>query len=417
MIVNVSGSGYPAGCDTVYIFFAGQRIGSAAADAGGGFQKNGLAVPGDVGAGAQQVTTSCGSTGDAIVQSASFSVNHTALHRTAFATSLTQPRQVVTSATRLLTSALIAAFLLLFIAFPSHLFNSTLEENYEEVKGWFSWLHKWGQRPATFSLRKQGWHLVAFLAACGVLYGLLDPSFGINRSSLLVIAATVLAMIIVTAVLEGTQMLTRRRDQGALRLLPGTIVVAAVCVLVSRVLHLQPGYCYGLIASAVFASEINERDDGRVLAIATFATLIVGVLAWIAWVPVSTAAGTAGAGTGTLLLDSVLVAVFVTAIGTVVFGLVPLRFMDGAKVWAWSRTGWVALFGTAVFALVHLLLRPGTGFVSASTGWALILVIAAFIGFGVLSTGFWAYFRFRRPEVAPAGLDPETAVDQLSSPL
>ena len=52
-------------------------------------------------------------------------------------------------------------------------------------------------------------------------------------------------------------------------------------VLVSRAVHLQPGYCYGLIAGAVFVSEISDHEDGRVLALATVTTMAVGVLAWI----------------------------------------------------------------------------------------------------------------------------------------
>jgi len=39
-------------------------------------------------------------------------------------------------------------------------------------------------------------------------------------------------------------------DKGELRVLPGTIILAAVCVFVSRVLHFQPGYLYGLIGAS-----------------------------------------------------------------------------------------------------------------------------------------------------------------------
>jgi hypothetical protein len=60
---------------------------------------------------------------------------------------------------------------------------------------------------------------------------------------------------------------------------------------------------------------------------------------------------------------------------------------------------WVALFGVALFVLVHVLLSPGSGYVGKTDDTGLLpVVIGLYIGFGAFSIVFWAYFRYR-----PAG--------------
>jgi hypothetical protein len=65
---------------------------------------------------------------------------------------------------------------------------------------------------------------------------------------------------------------------------------------------------------------------------------------------------------------------------------------------------WAALFAVALFALVHVLLSPGSGYVGRSNDMGLLpVVVGLYIGFGLFSFAFWAYFRFRHPsEPAPA---------------
>ena len=64
-----------------------------------------------------------------------------------------------------------------------------------------------------------------------------------------------------------------------------------------------------------------------------------------------------------------------------------------------------------LFAFVHILLRPGTGYVSDTTVSTPLVAFALFAAFAAFSFGFWGYFRFRRPRPAlsggvDGGLDP-----------
>lgn len=94
-------------------------------------------MPGDVDPGRHDVTSSCDTSGSPVLAVSTFEVIDASLHRSALATSLPQVDQVDFGLPQLLLSALAVAAFLVLIAFPAELFNTTLEEQYDEVRGWF----------------------------------------------------------------------------------------------------------------------------------------------------------------------------------------------------------------------------------------------------------------------------------------
>jgi len=92
-------------------------------------------------------------------------------------------------------------------------------------------------------------------------------------------------------------------------------------------------------------------------------------------------------------LEACLAAITIIGIETVVICLIPLRFVEGSKLEAWSRTAWALVFGLAAFGFVHILLRPDSGYVAATSARATVIVL--FVLFGLISVAFWGYFRFR----------------------
>lgn len=304
-------------------------------------------------------------------------------------------------------SALLAILLLLLILFPSILFNSTFEENYDEVRGWFRRGRRVGGSPGSPSriaaLWSRPWFrplvFVGFFAMSALLYGFLDPGFGVHRRSLALFLGLLAGLMVVTIVAElPTVVLLRRHgDRGRIRLLGGSLAVGVLCVAASRLAHFRPGYLYGVIAGATFQRELSREEAGRGVMFSAVILLAASVGAWLAWIPVSHAANKPGAGLGILVLDAVLAAVFVTGLEAVVIGLLPLRFLDGHKLFSWNRALWVILFVVGVFGFVHLLLRPGGGYLNHSGNTPMFTVLGLFLAFGVASVSFWAYFRFRKP--------------------
>ncbi|HMC08421.1 MAG TPA: choice-of-anchor P family protein [Actinomycetota bacterium] len=397
--IRVVASGYGS-CGEVGVSFNGIRIGSARPDAAGRVDQAGLSIPGDTSPGRHSVGTSCLSSARSGTRSADFEVTHASVHRSAFATSVAEPGQVSTRLRTVLSSVLVTAGLVLLIVFPADLFNATLDENYDEVRSWFGLgpRSSGGMRPLHQALALSG-----FIIFGGVLYGFLSPDFGLNRSSLALGLGLSVSLALISVVFRLPFLLHSRQHHGEwarLKVLPGTALVAVACVGLSRLLNFQPGYLYGLIAGLEFQRE-PEDTTGRLTSLAALTILIIGLVTWAARAPVAAAAARAGAGFWVVAADACLAAIFVTGLTTLVFSLIPLRFLEGSKVTRWSRAAWVGLFASGLFAFVHILLQPTSGYVGHTQAGQKWVVIALFVGFGLFSIGFWAYFRFRPARTSP----------------
>jgi hypothetical protein len=180
--------------------------------------------------------------------------------------------------------------------------------------------------------------------------------------------------------------------------LPGTALVAVACVGLSRLVHFQPGYLYGLIAGLSFRRRLETDTNGALTAASAVSVFVLSIAAWVARVPVAGAAARPNASIWIVALEACLAAISILGLETVVICLIPVRFVEGSKLAAWSRTAWALVFGLCAFAFVHILLRPDSGYVAASSSRWTVLVL--FLGFGLLSVGFWAYFRFRPARTA-----------------
>jgi hypothetical protein len=401
--LRVSGSGY-LGCADVVVFFERTRIGTTQPDHEGAIDQGGLAVPGDAATGGHEITAECRPVDRHRSATAAFEVTKAAIHRSAFVTSVAEPAQVATGITPIAASALVTLVLILLVAFPSELFNSTLDENYAEVRGWF------GLRARNPRRRPRWWQISAFLAfvlAGGALYSVLSPDFGLNRSSLALALGFTVSLVIITVVFRLPSLFVVHRrycEWAELRILPGTALVAAACVVLSRLLHFQPGYLYGLVAGLSLRHQLAKDTTGRVTSAAALSILVISVLAWFGRAPLAAAAARPHASFWVLAAEASLAALFVVGVESMVISLIPLRFLEGGKLTAWSRTAWFVIFGLGLFAFVHLLLRPTSGYVATTAGASRFVVVALFVGFGLFSIGFWAYFRFRpaRPELRPA---------------
>ncbi len=183
-------------------------------------------------------------------------------------------------------SALLALLFLLLAAFPSQLFNKTLEENYAEVVGWFTRGGQVGVRIrdalAGFWQRRSG--LILFVALSALLYGFLSPQFGPTIESFAALIGILAGLAIVIGAFELPLLIFQRRmnkDAGRLRVQPLTIFIGIACVVISRIADFQPGYLYGLVAAYAFARELPLRDEGRANAVTAIWMLGVALGAWL----------------------------------------------------------------------------------------------------------------------------------------
>jgi hypothetical protein len=319
------------------------------------------------------------------------------------------PWQVSTDIKVVGVNLLIALILALLLALPAELLNATVRENYDEVTGWLrlnrgrlSRLHTVAAEMPTHGA------FIFFICVGALLYGLLDPAFGLNLTTAAEILGLLGALLIVTLVHDvvRAQYINRRfKKRSRLTTFPAGIIFAIGLVLVSRMFHFQPGFIFGIMTGLAFSNELTDREDGHALAVAALLVLAVSFGAWFGWVPIKEAvASSSNPSFAMLTLDTLLATVWVAGIQSIIFAFIPLQFMDGQKVVSWSRAGWAAIYLLSMFVFVHTVLHPTSAQFGTTSGASVLALAALLIAMTALSVGLWSYFRFRspRPETAEA---------------
>lgn len=367
---------------------------------------------------------------------------------------------------RLGKDLLLVALLGLLMVFPAQLFNSTYEENHERVDRVLAKARLRRPRPGTagfvipaqrsesgpdpdqppvqdlvadqsaaqsatqgpaveeatheqvaVAIPRRTTRLAVFLACAlvgTVLGGLLDPklSFDTTWYALLVgVFAAVLVAVLLTALAGRTfRSATHRPHDWYLRAIPSALMVAVLCVLVSRMAHFEPGYLYGVLGGAVFAIGLDRRSEGRAETAVFLGSMALALVAWLAFGPVARSADGADASFGILTADAFLGSLFIGGIEGLLFGMIPLRFLPGYRVKGWSWIVWGVLTAIVLYVFVHVLLLPESGYLGRSTAASVNLTLILFGVFALLSVLFWLWFRMR-PD-APAEGESEEPEDQ-----
>jgi virginiamycin B lyase len=320
------------------------------------------------------------------------------------ATSLPTPAEAFASVAVVAAGAAISIGAILFITFPSQLFNLTFQENYAEIRELLQRRVKWALRPkkASETSRQSVADWVKFVAVVlvgALLGGLLDPHFGTSLGTLDTYVAIVLAIGLgATFPAIVTYQYHRLRHENRswrLQALPLGLGVAAVCVLVSRLAQFEPGYLYGVICGVAFATRLTTTQKGHIVALCALTTLSIAVIAWLLWLPVTGIAQQPGAFAGVVILDDLLASIFVSGLVGSAIGLLPLRFLPGWDLRQWHQGVWLGCFGLAMFGVVEVLLIPHN---DNHSNVPLITTLVLMVVFGGISVGLRELFarRLRR---------------------
>src|SRR5205814_3884437 len=190
-----------------------------------------------------------------------------------FAASITTPDQVTFDPNVVLTNLFLTLLVILLFALTSSIFNSTIDDNRDDIAGFFARLGgKLAFIAAPIGRLDQGMKTAAdraklstaarvavVLGLSGFIYGFLSPDFGLNERSLWLFIALVIGLGFATYLQEGGSTflaIKRYKAASSVRLFGAGIFVAILCVLASRLAGLQPGFVYGFIASSVILSPI-----------------------------------------------------------------------------------------------------------------------------------------------------------------
>jgi FG-GAP repeat len=334
---------------------------------------------------------------------------HGEIDRSSFAERVLAPTQLDLSFTNLAQGGFLAFLLAALLYLPVIIFNKTTEHNHDKISGWLAGPRR--RLAALTALLPMTQHPLMLLLATGVvsacLFSFVEPGFPHEPGSLEYLIGMIIGFLVVATVffLTWRQVVHRLEpeSQGRWRLYPPYIVLAAGLVILARLAHFLPGVVLGTLAEYEPGKKLSRRTAGlRVLV--TYSTLLVlGGAAWLAWIPVEHAASKEGASSLTLILDAALAVTFVTGLESVVFGLIPLKFLDGNDLFAWHKGAWLALWGVGLYWFSVVILHPALSTYnevsSAGAFWFGVL----FSSLMLVALATWGYFRVRAAREARLG--------------
>lgn len=322
--------------------------------------------------------------------------------RSALTRTLSTPVDAVKSLPHDLANLILTLLVLLFITFPAELFNKTLDAHYNEIRaGWRRRLHLPAEPRVSEERRRVAF--VVVLIAGAALACLLDPDAGFDARTLVNFVASLAAIAAIAAVHAVAEDIYRRRVHERVtkrvHALPTGLVIGALCVVLSRAVHFRPGYLYGIVAGVVFAFALDHRRKGHVAAVVYSSTLVVGIVAWLLWVPINDTAARHASNLVLSFADDWLGALFVAALVGSALRLMPLRLFPGGDLLRWHRGVWAVVFGLAVFGLLTVMLNPNSSSVQTGTNnWVTCIVL--FAAFAAASMAFAGYYHARDAKAA-----------------
>jgi hypothetical protein len=335
---------------------------------------------------------------------------------------LLAPNQLSTNVRVIGTNLILAIILLVALLFSSTVFNSTLEEHHVEVQafafGLLGPFRSLGR--AVPSLRVPGYGTgwagrvigpILILLLTGFIYMFNSPGIGLNEQTLAYFLSLVIGLGIMTYAYEGGEALLtthRFRTPAAVRLAPIAPVIAVAFVLLSRITGFEAPIMYGFVASATIlvAADLEHRHSALTVLLPALLLLALSLGAWALLIPFRQVSNSNE--WWSYIPTETAALIFVGGIEGLVFVMIPMRFMDGLKIFRWYRLLWFPLFFIPVFVFAWAILNPQAQALDSLLQGRVILALSLVGAYMALALVTWAYFAFR-PEHAKLSLPPEPA--------
>jgi MFS family permease len=328
--------------------------------------------------------------------------------RSTFADRLLSPTQVRLTAKNLGQGGMLALLLAALLYLPVTIFNKATEKNHEAIKrmterprAWLAFLFGWipfrGHPALTLTLG---------VVASAILFSFIEPGFPSEEGAPQYLIGMVLGFALVSGVFFSTWRFIIRRLEpegtGEWKLYPPFIFLAAFLVVMARLAHFIPGVVLGTVAEYQPGKKLSVRTAGIRVATTYGALMVLGLIAWFAWIPVEHAASKEGASSLTLILDSALAITFVSSLESVAFGLIPMRFLDGNDLFTWHKGLWAAMWGAALVWFSVVILHPALSTYGKFSGGRAVWFVLLFSTLMLIALSTWAYFRLRDARLARA---------------
>ncbi|MBX7111229.1 MAG: hypothetical protein K1X87_05200 [Dehalococcoidia bacterium] len=316
----------------------------------------------------------------------------------------------------MLTNLLLAIVLMLLVLFDASIINSTVEENHDFFEPWIDrftgpargLFHQLGfvvhRATGNWTFERLSRYM-GLLGLTSLVYAMLDPNFGFNQTTFVLMLSLIIGIGAMTVTFDGVQIWLARRRYGlaaGILFFPFAIILAIGSVLLSRLFDVHPGIIYGFVAAAAFmpGEEPSTGEEGKLIYLPMLVMFGFSLLSWLLVSPFRSWAED-GSFFGALL-EAVAVAIFVGGIQGLLFTLVPIEFMDGQKVWKWSRLAWFSIALPVTFVFLHVLMNPQGDFSSPIQDTSLKALFILCVAIWLATGAIWLYFRQRKARMEAA---------------
>ncbi|MDA8278648.1 MAG: IPT/TIG domain-containing protein [Actinomycetota bacterium] len=363
------------------------------------------------------------------VSNALFSTN-SQVKIASIALSLPTPAKVFKSAKRDIFNILLAIILVLYISFTSEFFNAALGEKYEEFR-------RAMRRKLTASnnvvyrhihtiffdpdeILPQSIWTVAIVLSLGATIGIfLDPNLGFNLATTYSWLSIAISLSISPIVSVATQNAYRRLNgvskEFRLRAIPLGLFIALIAVSVSRFIHFKPGYLYGIVIGVVYYDKVKEHQEGHISTLNGAITLVVGLVAWIIWIPIHAYTIKQTGTTFISFIDDVLASTFLSSIVSSLVTSLPLGALPGKKIFNWRKGAWMAFMVTVIFLLVSVAATPLSNSAASNHSPLIAIVVAVLVLGGVAIVLARIFLRIEEREEILEELEEEELVHHAHS--
>ncbi len=343
-----------------------------------------------------------------------------------------RPSEVSTDSPVIVTNVSLAIIFALLFGLLSTMLNNLIRDQEKELQAWLMYFYLdrifFPLRAARFIAGQDvkrgclgGPIIIIIFAIYGIVFAFLEP--GLNLLSpagiqLAIVLAISVGVISLAGDVARRQVARFWHKTARFGMYPANVTIAAFTTVLSRLFGLSPGILFGTPGGVdVEGMEDEPRLRDAVLAMTTLAVVLVfGALGWamteLLW----------SAGDQTLSGDQLEfvaplsqlglalgLALFVVAIETAFFEMVPVSLTMGTQVFRWNPLVWAIGFIPVLFVFSHTLLNPQGEYLEAFEQTPVILLTIAVILMVLFLGILWILFRFfdppnlRRPPPPPYG--------------
>lgn len=346
------------------------------------------------------------------------------------------PNEVSTDEDVVATNASLAIVFALLFGLLSTMLNNLLKNYEKDLEAWLVYFHLdkifWPLRAFKFLVSQDvrrgclgGIIIGMIFALYGIIFAFLEP--GINLLSpagmqLAIVLAASVGLISLAGDVAQRQIARFWRKTSRFGLYPANLGLAVITTLFSRLIGISPGILFGTPGGVDIDMEDEPRFRDAILALTTigvvafFGALGWGMTALIHETGKQTLSGQQLEFFAPLTqLGLVLgLALFVVAIETAFFEMVPLSLTSGTQIFRWNPLVWIAGFVPIFFAFSHTLLNPQGEYLEVFEQTPVVVLTVA-VGLLIAAlAGFWLIFRFfdppnmrRQPVYAPPPVSPQ----------